>query len=324
MKIVDFLDITMDLQTSTYKPYTKPNNTPLYVHRESNHPPSIIKNIPESINRRLSTISSNEAIFDEAAPTYQKALDNSGYNFKLKYNPPQPTDNTTKRSRKRNITWFNPPYSQNVTTNIGKKFLQLLDNCFPPDHHLHKLLNRNTVKISYSCMPNIKQKISNHNSAAIRKNKPQDPNKNDCNCRKDNQCPLDGKCLAEGLIYQATVTRQDNNKQETYIGLTDNTFKTRYNGHTSSFRNKNKRHATTLSQYIWTLKDENIPHSLKWKIIARASSYSPNSKICNLCLKEKYFIICKPEMASLNHRNELASECRHRKRHLLCNARIIP
>ena len=107
--------------------------------------------------------------------------------------------------------------------------------------------------------------------------------------------------------------------KESYIGLADNEFKTRFNGHTCSFRNSNKRHATTLSQYVWTLKDQDISYSLEWKIIAKASSYSPSTKKCMLCIKEKYFIICKPEMASLNSRNELSTECRHRKRFLLSN-----
>ena len=39
-KIVDFLDVTLDLNKGTHEPYTKPSNTPLYVHNESNHPPS--------------------------------------------------------------------------------------------------------------------------------------------------------------------------------------------------------------------------------------------------------------------------------------------
>ena len=38
-KIVDFLDVTLDLNDSTYRPYTKPNASLLYVNRESNHPP---------------------------------------------------------------------------------------------------------------------------------------------------------------------------------------------------------------------------------------------------------------------------------------------
>ena len=63
MKTVDFLDITMDLNSCIHKPFMKPNNTPLYVHKDSNHPKNIIKNIPKGINRRLSMISSNKTIF---------------------------------------------------------------------------------------------------------------------------------------------------------------------------------------------------------------------------------------------------------------------
>ena len=73
-KVVDFLDVTLDLNKGTYKPFIKPNNTPLYVHRESNHPPSIIRNIPAAINKRLNETSSNKEDFDEAAPIYQQAL----------------------------------------------------------------------------------------------------------------------------------------------------------------------------------------------------------------------------------------------------------
>ena len=39
-------------------------------------------------------------------------------------------------------------------------------------------------------------------------------------------CPLDGKCLQSAVIYEARVTRKDNNKHETYIGLPKNYFKT--------------------------------------------------------------------------------------------------
>ena len=131
--------------------------------------------------------------------------------------------------------------------------------------------------------------------------------------------PFDGQCLTKGLIYQSTVKRLDNKNEETYIGLTDNTFKTRYNGHTCSFRNDNKRHATTLSQYIWKLKDDKIPHSITWKIISKGNSYSTTTKTCKFCIKEKYFKMIKPLMATLNTRNELASECRRRKKHLLLN-----
>ena len=75
-----------------------------YVFNKSNHPPNIIKNIPESINRRLSNISSNETIFKKAIPPYQDALKKSGYNYKLEYKP-TPTDNSPT-----DILWFQNTY----------------------------------------------------------------------------------------------------------------------------------------------------------------------------------------------------------------------
>ena len=265
-KSVDFLDTTFDLRTTTHRPFMKPNNTPLYVHKDSNHPPNIIKHIPESINKRLSTISSNETIFNQSVKPYQEALHKSGYSYKLHYDHttkhPENKSKNGKRNRRRNITWFNPPYSNNVSTNVGKCFLKILDKCFPTENQLHTILNRKTVKISYSCMPNMKNIINNHNNMIIKNNRTNPPTPK-CNCRIQNSCPLNGKCLTTELVYQATVTRNDNQQEETYIGLTENTFKTRYNGHTSSFSNEEKKNSTTLSQYIWSLKEKKIAFTMK-------------------------------------------------------------
>ena len=75
LKIVNFLDICMDLDADTYKPFIKPNTTPLYIHSQSNHPPTVIKNLHAGINKRLSSISCNKDVFDRAAPLYQEALE---------------------------------------------------------------------------------------------------------------------------------------------------------------------------------------------------------------------------------------------------------
>ena len=40
VKSVNFLDINLNLETGIFKPYTKPNETPLYVHKQSDHPPA--------------------------------------------------------------------------------------------------------------------------------------------------------------------------------------------------------------------------------------------------------------------------------------------
>ena len=123
-KIVNFLDVTLDLNSGIYKPYMKPNNTPLYINKDSNHPPSIIKNIPAAVNKRLCNISANERVFKEAIPPYQNALNKSGYDYKLRYEKVT-NNNNNKRNRHRNVTWFNPPFSTNVYTNIGAKFLKI-------------------------------------------------------------------------------------------------------------------------------------------------------------------------------------------------------
>ena len=152
-KTVHFLDVTFDLTSGTYKPFMKPNNKLLYVHRQSNHPPALLKNIPENINKRLTSISSNKEVFDEAIPPYQKALDESGYAYKLTYNP-QPTQTPTrnrKRNRQRNITWYNPPWNSSVRTNLGRKFLNIVDKCFPKNYPLHKIFNRHTLKLILAC-----------------------------------------------------------------------------------------------------------------------------------------------------------------------------
>ena len=90
-KCVNYLDVTLDLEREIFKPYMKPNHTPTYVHAESNHPPTILKNIPASVNRRLCSISANEEVFNSAIPPYQQALEKSGYNFKLKFEPVIPS-----------------------------------------------------------------------------------------------------------------------------------------------------------------------------------------------------------------------------------------
>ena len=86
-KVVNFLDITLDLDSELYKPYMKPNDTPLYVDKHSNHPPSIIHNLPAWINMRLSNNSANEEVFKNALPPYRDALKKSGYDFDFNYEP---------------------------------------------------------------------------------------------------------------------------------------------------------------------------------------------------------------------------------------------
>lgn len=79
LKLVNYLDVTLDLNTGIYKPYKKPNDTLRYVNEKSNHPPQIIKNIPKAVGKRISDLSSNKESFDDAARDYNAALKSSGY-----------------------------------------------------------------------------------------------------------------------------------------------------------------------------------------------------------------------------------------------------
>ena len=77
-------------------------------------------------------------------------------------------------------------------------------------------------------------------------------------------CPLNGQYQTSSFIYQAAMKKEDNNEDETYTGLTENTFKSSFHRHKHSFKNPNNKNATTLSQYILKLKDKGIRYSSKW------------------------------------------------------------
>ena len=208
LKIVNYLDLTLNLNDSTYRPYRKPDAEINYIHVDSNHPPSIIKQIPIAIEKRISKLSSNEQVFLDAAPFYNNALKRSGYDHELTYNKDVCDSQTTKR-RKRKIIWFNPPYDKNVSTNIGKLFLNLIRKHFPKRHKFHKLFNKNTVKLSYSCMPSIKSIINAHNKSILYR-KTEERKIRTCNCVIRKKCQLENKCLLTNVV----IRRHDPGKQQ--------------------------------------------------------------------------------------------------------------
>jgi hypothetical protein len=99
LKVIEFLDVECDLNTGTYKPFTKPNNTILYIDVNSKYPQSMKKNNPLSVQKHLSLLSSNEEIFNLASPKYQEALDKAGYKHKLVYDPTATIGPSGKRYR---------------------------------------------------------------------------------------------------------------------------------------------------------------------------------------------------------------------------------
>ena len=229
------------------------------------------------ISKRVSDISCDSDHFNKAAPDYNTALKKSGFNENIKYSPSQ----LKQRNRKRQIIWFNPPYSVNVKTNVGKLFMRLIDKHFPSHHKFHKLFNRNNVKLSYSCMPNMKNVIQKHNSKIM-----EDPiptNNKTCSCRQKSDCPLNQKCLSECLVYNAVV---NTSTTKNYFGTCEKSFKERYNNHTSSFRDESRQKSTELSNYIWKLKENGENHSVDWLIAIKAiQTFVERKNLIYVCVK---------------------------------------
>ena len=62
---------------------------------------------------------------------------------------------TVKKIQKEKLYGLTPPPGRLASMNIGKYFLKLIDKHFKHNNILHKIFNRKTLKISYSCTKNI-------------------------------------------------------------------------------------------------------------------------------------------------------------------------
>ena len=151
---------------------------------------------------------------------------------------------------------FNPPFSKSVATKIGKTFLRLINKQFPPYRMLHKLFNRNNVKISYNGMPNVKSIINKHNKTVL--DPPNNPSERTYNCINKELCTLQEKCFTNNIIYKATLRSNLNTYQhKIYYGITEAKFKQRYANHVKSFRYEKHQSNTELSNELWSIKTNN-------------------------------------------------------------------
>ena len=92
---------------------------------------------------------------------------------------------------------------------------------------LRKVFNPNTVKLSYSCTPNIATIIKCHINLVRNTPQDNDPAANLCNCRGGvNVCPLKGECLMKGIVYKVKIVEGAGN-DIMYIGSTSTTFEER-------------------------------------------------------------------------------------------------
>ena len=205
----------------------------------------------------------------------------------------------------------------NVKTNIGARFLALIDRCFPKGSLMGKVFNRSNLKLSYRTCPNMKQVLAKHNKKVLVASEPKEE-KRTCDCpkatREAGTCPLQGHCLDKNIIYQATVVETKPNAEqvvETYVGSSGTMWKERYRNHNKSFNHRRYKGETILSSHIWDIKDRGSSYTTSWRILDRGSPFTPVTKVCMLCTKEKFYIIRRPELASLNSRQEVGNHCPH-------------
>ena len=136
----------------------------------------------------------------------------------------------------------------------------------------------------------MKTRISRHNTQLLTRDRVQEEEP-PCNCRRI-PCPMPGQgmCRSKNAVYQAIVTvaprpevQEEVEEVHTYVGATHD-FKERYYGHRSSFNLEASRTSTTLSKFVWKMKDEGRQYSIKWRIIDRGAAYRPaaNSTHCEL------------------------------------------
>lgn len=309
----DFLDVFLDLRKDEYRPFRKDNSRTAYINNASNHPRYVRSALPAMMHKRVCSLSKNNTIFEQSRKVYDEALASSGHKKMDAYSEIA-SGVKKKRSRRKRVTYFHPPFCSSVKTKLGKRFLKLVEKCFPAGHPLHAVCNRSTLKISYSCLPNMKAIIQRHNDTVLETGSEDTASsKRTCNCRVKANCPLEGKCLTRNVIYKASVTSEGACMD--YIGSTGNDFKERYNGHTSSFRKAAKRNSTALSKYIWELKDRGAKYDVKWSILLRSHTRKPSvSGLCSTCNLERMAIAAADRKKTLNQRSELTGKCKHHRR----------
>ena len=217
--------MTLDLSNNSYKLFIKTDQHPSYINVNSNHPKNIIKQVPKAVNLRICKLSANEKIFKESSKMYIDALKNSSFKEDFRYleeNIPNDINKGNNKYDHKNIKeklfGLTPPFCRLASINVGKYFLKLIDKHFKHDNILHKIFNRKTLKISYSCTKNIFQIINNHKKEIIKEfqnrtnnnNNHNNSKQNECNCKTRNDCPMNGLSNLNNVVYQGIIYPKEN------------------------------------------------------------------------------------------------------------------
>ena len=122
-----------------------------------------MKQLPRFIEKCLPQLLSSKDIFYWIAPYYEQRLASWRYNEKLTYQQQGENKKTLGKFENAMLYGLTHPAKKSLKANVSKYFFRLLKNIFPPNHKLQKNFKKNTLKLSYFCMTNLKAKIDGHN-----------------------------------------------------------------------------------------------------------------------------------------------------------------
>ena len=74
--------------------------------------------------------------------------------------------------------------------------------------------------------------------------------------QKKKDCPFEGKCRTENIIYKHDKVSTSSRPNKAYLGIAEGDFKKRYFDYISSFKSKTQINKTTSAKYDWELKQK--------------------------------------------------------------------
>ena len=209
----------------------------------------------------------------------------------------------------------------NVRTRIGGTVFYLLSKYFPQGSKYHHVFNKNTVKVSYCCLPNMDTIIKGMNKKVLSNTEPKNGKERseskNCNtqgvCEKG--CRAKGKCETSSVVYKATVHVNDKTYyKKVYVGMTEGKLKNRISKHYSDFKYISRKNSTSFTTFIWKLQNENKTFQIEWDILEQSIPYKKGDRFCHLCINEKEWIAKMDTTTRINSSDEYVSKCPHKRK----------
>ena len=177
----------------------------------------------------------------------------------------------------------------------------------PKYSNFTKIFNRNTVKVSYCCMPIV---------ASITKSRNKKVSSKKANKETRVSHAIVGRItlvLCKVSVWFPATSTTQKWKRPNYLSSIDTMSISSHSG------TQNISTAHNYPVTFWKLKQKKKEPLITWSIAGKAHSYDNETKRCNLCLTEVLFIFNSDRGRLLSRRSELISKCRHQNKFNLAN-----